>query len=65
LIQLVKTRNREDVKRIFDPLITEIERLVDDQVNLVTVKRMSEGHPKAKETKVTATKINLVESNVE
>lgn len=32
--------------------MTDIQRLVDDQVNLVKVKRMSEGHPKAKEIKV-------------
>ncbi|MCJ1377667.1 hypothetical protein MMC17_000763 [Xylographa soralifera] len=30
---------------------TDILRLVDDQVNLVTVKRMTENHPKAKEIK--------------
>ncbi|TVY51093.1 Heat shock 70 kDa protein 12B [Lachnellula cervina] len=41
----------EDVKAIFDPLITDIERLVDEQVNLVMVKRMSENHPKADEIK--------------
>jgi hypothetical protein len=45
-------KKREDVKAIFDPLITDIERLVDDQVNLVMVKRMQEGHPKANEIKV-------------
>ncbi|MCJ1283392.1 hypothetical protein MMC26_002720 [Xylographa opegraphella] len=39
------------LKRIFQPLITDILRLVDDQVNLVTVKRMTENHPKAKEIK--------------
>ena len=44
--------NRTDVKAIFDPLITDIERLVDDQVNLVMVKRMSEDHPKADQIKV-------------
>ncbi|RAL62854.1 hypothetical protein DID88_004695 [Monilinia fructigena] len=41
----------DDVKAIFDPLITDIERLVDDQVNLVKVKRMQESHPKANEIK--------------
>ncbi|KAB8304154.1 hypothetical protein EYC80_003573 [Monilinia laxa] len=41
----------DDVKKIFDSLITDIERLVDEQVNLVRVKRMSEDHPKAKEMK--------------
>jgi hypothetical protein len=46
------TRCSDDVKAIFDPLITDIERLVDEQVNLVTVKRMSENHPKADEIKV-------------
>ena len=46
--------NRNDVKAIFDPLITDIERLVDDQVNLVTVKRMHEKHPKANEIKVSS-----------
>ena len=44
--------SRDDVKKIFDPLINDIERLVEEQVNLVTVKRMSEGHPKATEVKV-------------
>lgn len=42
------------MKAIFDPLITDIERLVDDQVNLVKVKRMQEGHPKANEIKVSS-----------
>ncbi|TVY30987.1 Heat shock 70 kDa protein [Lachnellula hyalina] len=41
----------DDAKKIFDPLINDIERLVEEQVNLVTVKRMSEGHPKATEVK--------------
>ncbi|EMR81826.1 putative hsp70 protein [Botrytis cinerea BcDW1] len=41
----------DDLKKIFDPLITDIERLVDEQVNLVKVKRMSEDHPKATEIK--------------
>ncbi|CZT11384.1 related to hsp70 protein [Rhynchosporium agropyri] len=36
---------------IFDPLIADIERLVDEQVNLVLVKRLNEGHPKANEVK--------------
>ncbi|PQE04134.1 hypothetical protein CJF31_00003249 [Rutstroemia sp. NJR-2017a BVV2] len=39
---------REDVKAIFDPLITDIERLVDDQVNLVMVKRMQRGTTESK-----------------
>lgn len=43
---------RGDVKKIFQPLITDIERMVMDQVNLVMVKRLSEGHPKANEIKV-------------
>lgn len=47
-----KISKRDDVKAIFDPLITDIERLVDDQVNLVKVKRMQESHPKANEIKV-------------
>ncbi|TGO59388.1 hypothetical protein BCON_0045g00300 [Botryotinia convoluta] len=41
----------DDLKKIFDPLITDIERLIDEQVNLVKVKRMSEDHPKATEIK--------------
>lgn len=41
-----------DVKKIFQPLITDIERMVEDQVNLVRVKRLNEGHPKANEIKV-------------
>lgn len=40
------------MKKIFQPLITDIERMVEDQVNLVRVKRLNEGHPKANEIKV-------------
>ncbi|KAF4626672.1 hypothetical protein G7Y89_g11485 [Cudoniella acicularis] len=40
-----------DVKAIFDPLIQDIERLVDEQVNLVTMKRVADGHPKADQIK--------------
>ncbi|PVH80873.1 putative heat shock 70 kDa protein 12A [Cadophora sp. DSE1049] len=40
-----------DLKAIFDPLIVDIERLVDEQVNLVKVKRLSDGHLKANEIK--------------
>ncbi|KAI4202012.1 MAG: hypothetical protein LQ350_002917 [Teloschistes chrysophthalmus] len=39
----------DDVKKIFQPLITDIERMVQDQLNLVLVKRLSEGHPKTNE----------------
>ncbi len=46
------TRSRKDVKAIFDPLVNDIERLVDDQINLFLVNRLSEGHPKAEEIKV-------------
>jgi hypothetical protein len=46
------TQDRDDVKSIFDPLINDIERMVEEQVNLVTLKRMSEGHPKADQIKV-------------
>jgi hypothetical protein len=48
------TLYRADVQAIFDPIIIDIERLVDDQVNLVKVKRMSGNHPKADEIKVGA-----------
>ncbi|TGO25935.1 hypothetical protein BPAE_0069g00070 [Botrytis paeoniae] len=41
----------DNLKKIFDPLIMDIERLIDEQVNLVKVKRMSEDHPKATEIK--------------
>ncbi|ESZ93131.1 hypothetical protein SBOR_6503 [Sclerotinia borealis F-4128] len=41
----------DDLKRIFDPLIADIQRMVDDQINLVKTKRMSEGHPTPKEIK--------------
>ncbi|KAL8693889.1 MAG: hypothetical protein Q9218_001354 [Villophora microphyllina] len=41
----------DDVKKIFQPLITDIERMVEDQANLVLVKRLSEGHPKGNEIK--------------
>ena len=40
------------MKKIFQPLITDIERMVEDQVNLVKVKRLTEGHAKANEIKV-------------
>ncbi|KAL8715423.1 MAG: hypothetical protein Q9220_000757 [cf. Caloplaca sp. 1 TL-2023] len=43
----------DDVKKIFQPLITDIERMVEDQVNLVRVKRLNEKHPKANDIKVT------------
>lgn len=42
----------DDVKEIFDPLIDDIKRLVDQQVNLVQKKRISESHSKADEIKV-------------
>ncbi|KAI9053981.1 hypothetical protein LZ554_002925 [Drepanopeziza brunnea f. sp. 'monogermtubi'] len=40
-----------DVKDIFDPLISDIQRLVEEQVSLVTMKRLSEHHPKAEDIK--------------
>ncbi|EKD16179.1 hypothetical protein MBM_05473 [Drepanopeziza brunnea f. sp. 'multigermtubi' MB_m1] len=40
-----------DVKDIFDPLISDIQRLVEEQVNLVRVKRLSESHPEAQKIK--------------
>jgi hypothetical protein len=49
---MMLTQSRDDVKAIFDPLIVDIERLVADQVNLVTVKRMSEGYSKEDYVKV-------------
>jgi hypothetical protein len=48
------TLNREDVKAIFDPLIANIERLVEEQVQGVLLKRSQENHPKAREIKVFA-----------
>jgi hypothetical protein len=48
----ILTVNREDVKAIFDPLIADIERLVEDQVQGVLLKRNHENHPKAREIKV-------------
>lgn len=39
------------VGRIFDPLIEDIGRIVDEQVNLVQKKRLSEGHIKGEEVK--------------
>ncbi|KAL8856127.1 MAG: hypothetical protein Q9178_007252 [Gyalolechia marmorata] len=41
-----------DVKNIFQPMIRDIERMVQDQVNLVTVKRLKERHPKANKIKL-------------
>ncbi|KAH7370903.1 Hsp70 family protein-like protein [Rhexocercosporidium sp. MPI-PUGE-AT-0058] len=41
------TMEGNDVRAIFNPLITDIERMVAEQVQLLTIKRMSEGHPKA------------------
>lgn len=43
--------NGEDVRKIFDPLVVDIERLVAEQVTLVKMKRMSEGHPEANQVK--------------
>ena len=44
--------NSEDIKKIFQPLVTDIQRLVEEQINLVKVKRLSEQHAKASEIKV-------------
>ncbi|KAL9027294.1 MAG: hypothetical protein Q9196_004161 [Gyalolechia fulgens] len=44
-------RSSDDVRKIFQPLITDIERMVEDQVNLVKVKRLNERHHKAAEIK--------------
>ena len=41
----------DDVKKIFRPLIADIQRMVEEQVNLVKVKRLSENHPQASEIK--------------
>jgi hypothetical protein len=46
--------HRKDVKAIFDPLIIDIERLVDEQVNGVIKKRLQEGHSKADDIKASA-----------
>ena len=43
---------RDTLKKIFYPLVADIQRLVDHQVSLVRFKRVMEGHPKAKEIKV-------------
>ncbi|KAL2066732.1 hypothetical protein VTL71DRAFT_2804 [Oculimacula yallundae] len=45
------TMNGDDVKTIFDPLIRDIEKLVAEQVQLVTIKRLNDGHPKATQIK--------------
>jgi hypothetical protein len=57
--QMMLTQSRDDVKTIFDPLIIDIERLVADQVNLVTVKRMSEGHSKEDQVKVSENRLYM------
>lgn len=44
---IVLTVKREDVKDIFEPLIVDIERLVEEQVNLVKIKKMSESQSEA------------------
>jgi hypothetical protein len=44
----------EVVENIFKPLIEDIGRMVDDQVNLVQKKRLAEGHQKGSEIKVNA-----------
>ncbi|KAF4627027.1 hypothetical protein G7Y89_g11126 [Cudoniella acicularis] len=49
--QATQQFDRDDVKAIFNPLINDIERLVEEQVNLVTIKRMSERHLKADQMK--------------
>lgn len=43
---------RDCLRRIFQPLITDIQRLVDEQINLVLIKRMLEGHKDASNIKV-------------
>lgn len=45
----------EALQEIFQPLIKDIQKLINDQVNLVIIKRLREGHPKAKEIKVSLT----------
>ena len=40
------------VEGIFKPLIEDIGRMVDDQVNLVQKKRLAEGHEKGADIKV-------------
>ncbi|KAI9888402.1 MAG: hypothetical protein M1814_000494 [Vezdaea aestivalis] len=37
----------EMVKEIFDPLLDNVNQLVDEQINMIRLKRMSEQHPKA------------------
>lgn len=56
--------SRTDVMSIFDPLIKDIQRLVEEQVNLVTVKRLSEGHPKGDQIKVCETSNSLASSAI-
>ncbi|KAL5326241.1 hypothetical protein ACEPPN_007379 [Leptodophora sp. 'Broadleaf-Isolate-01'] len=50
-----------DVKKIFDPLITDIQRLVNEQVNLVTVKRLSGAHPNVEQIKACPFNCELVQ----
>ena len=51
-VKVSTDRDSTDVKKIFQPLIRDIERMVQDQVNLVRVKRLNERHPKANKIKV-------------
>lgn len=51
------TAYSKEVKRIFDPLIDDNKRLVEDQVNLVLVNRLSAGHPNANHIKVCSSQL--------
>jgi hypothetical protein len=46
---------RETLQQILPPLITDIKDLVEQQVNMAKIKGLEEGHPKAKEVKVSLT----------
>ena len=52
MLQKAKERHSDVVEAIFNPLIADIGRMVDDQVNLVQKKRLAEGHEKGSEIKV-------------
>jgi hypothetical protein len=55
LVDNCLTLNKETLTSIFGPLISEIEKLIDEQCNMVKIKRMQDGHAKADEIKVRAT----------
>jgi phenylalanyl-tRNA synthetase beta subunit len=52
--------NREMLHNIFQPLVTDIQKLVGEQVQKVQIKRLKERHPKTAIIKVRKEKISSI-----